>query len=79
MSNEQINPEEESFLDKAKKALGDLKEQAEEVWEQIEDKAEDAWDATKAKAEELKNKAGETLAGIKDKITDKDEEDNKTA
>lgn len=67
MSDE--NKKEESFFDKMKETLSDLKDKAEDVWEKVEDKAEAAWDATKEKAAALKDKATD----LADNLMHKDE------
>ncbi|MCC6185680.1 MAG: hypothetical protein IT256_00865 [Chitinophagaceae bacterium] len=76
---------EESFFDKAKNALNNLKDKAEDAleelsdkdettWDELEEKAEDAWDATKEKASELadklQNKTEELAANAKEKAND---------
>ncbi|WP_018628101.1 YtxH domain-containing protein [Niabella aurantiaca] len=54
----------ESFLDKAKDTLSDLKEKAGDAWDKAKDTLEDAWDATKEKAGELKDDIQEKIADV---------------
>lgn len=55
----------ESFLDKAKDTLSDLKEKAGDAWDKAKDTLEDAWDATKEKAGELKEDIQEKIADVR--------------
>ena len=60
----------DSFIDKVKEKMEELKERADDVWEKAEEKAEAAWNITKEKAAEIKETISEKIDSLRGKIPD---------
>ena len=60
----------DSFIDKVKEKMEELKERADDVWEKAEEKDEAAWNITKEKAAEIKETISEKIDSLRGKTPD---------